>query len=289
MDAGRKWANGNGLLERAHPSAPSSLRQDCAQDSLAPTDPSTSLRTNGRGLIYARLRIDVAGAGPAAGLFLHTSACAPGLYGLPLAAVVLDESRVLDVEREEVERLLGAPTCPLERVLRVALTETGVGHVDGAAAELDLAFGALLVRDDGVEEAARVAQQVERFLRLVHHAEEEMALENSGFDGADARRAVAADSADEGEAGLLEPLLSQAGELRGGLGEGGPVHRGSSTTPEPVQRLKRSLAASPGRHSMTSWSPLRRYSMKAAPSMSRAKRWNGPSGRQPVASLRAWP
>src|SRR6266508_309844 len=224
MDAGRKWANGNGLLERAHPSAPSSLRQDCAQDSLAPTDPSTSLRTNGRGLIYARLRVDVAGAVPAAGLFLHTSACAPGLYGLPLAAVVLDESRVLDVEREEVERLLGAPTCPLERVLRVALTETGVGHVDGAAAELDLAFGAFLIDNDRMEEAARVTEEIERLLRVVHHAEQEMAFEDGGLDGTDARGTVAADRADESETGLLDALLGEACEFGGGLGEFGPVH-----------------------------------------------------------------
>ena len=81
-----------------------------------------------------------------------------------------------------------------------------------------------MVGDRVVDEAARVAQQVERLHRAGHHAEVELAAEPERLDGADAWCAVAAHRADEDDSRLAEEPARNRGELRRRCLERLPVH-----------------------------------------------------------------
>ncbi len=68
----------------------------------------------------------------------------------------------------------------------------------------------------------RVAHQIQRLHRTPHHAEGQPPFEDERFDGADARRPVAPQGADQAQPGRIEPGQPLGGQLGPGGRELGP-------------------------------------------------------------------
>src|SRR3979411_1712451 len=76
-----------------------------------------------------------------------------------------DERRAEDVDREQVEVALGPPVEGLVQRLALAVPLARVADLDGVAVELEVAFAPVPVARGAVDDAARVASQVERLGR----------------------------------------------------------------------------------------------------------------------------
>jgi hypothetical protein len=85
-----------------------------------------------------------------------------------------------------------APADRLFERAAVGLALAGVLNVARDAVELEVARGPRLVGDRVVDDATRVAQQVERLARAPHHAEVEPAVMDQRLNRTDAREAVGA-------------------------------------------------------------------------------------------------
>src|SRR3990172_368445 len=169
---------------------------------------------------YGDLRLArVAGSGPAAHALLRPASYPPLPQHLVAVLHVLDVGSAFDLQREQVELPLRPPVDRLLERLAVALDSRRVLDAGGAAAELQLAGPVLPVAEGGLHQATGVAQQVQRLAGAPHHAEVELPVDDQRLHGADAREAVLADGANEGQAGALEPLLSPSRQLRRGLCE----------------------------------------------------------------------
>ena len=77
-----------------------------------------------------------------------------------------------------------------------------------------------------MDDAPRVAEQIERFARVPHHAQHQLPVHEVRLDRADARMAVLPESSDQAELPLAEAFLAQDGEVSALPREVTPAHTG---------------------------------------------------------------
>src|SRR5947209_14518040 len=143
--------------------------------------------------------------------------------------------------------------------------------VGRCSVQLQISLRTLLVALRGRQGHTRIANQVARLIRLPHHPEHQLAVDDVDLDWADSRPAIRAQRSEQAESRLAEPPLEDSGELRGSTAEGTPVHRHRRYD---TQLSKRTPRMRPRVRCRRAWGP---ETMLAGPAPIRACAWRCPS------------